>query len=659
METSLIGLFSFVASFVLFGIIPGFGPALFFFRKRTLSISDKILLSLLLSPLVLVTLSATEDLLGIPQWKPILLINLAAVGGFSLYAYRAWHREQPGEKLPESDGRANRLRTLILVGFALVLLARVFPATLSPTPITADPIAHAEWLFALNTTGHTTDEQWYPQGVAYFLNYFVSFVPLSTPKAVLLSTNYFSALFPIALSLLVLLSSKMPMPRRLLFAFLTFVIASLTPFPKEFYYTSGKNAFIFALAAAPIIFLLVSRTRTHAEHFLLSVLAFAVFMLHFPTGIMVYIVMTAFLAQGIFPSTQKNHRFRKEGVASLLSFAIPTALFLGLIGAHIAPIYRIHPPTEDRSMTAAARSIAQPIPYFAQNLWLSQQAIFEYKPCFTIRLLTDRNVCKRFGFDKDTTTIGFFLLFPIAFLWYLFRRENPVINRILVGYAIAAIVVVATLSLPDKVPGFFLFTEYQLFFTPLFALILAWSVLALFDFVSKHLPTRTLALFIVIFSAIFLVGNIEAAHTYLKKQERVSTGNADLKAFEFIKHLPNDNRRILVPLYNVDDKIIAGADSGIWIPSFTGRAIEVSWLDFSKNESFEIHRLFKTLVKNPNDSAAIEELVCDYGIGYLFQGSRNQRKAHAIRAIENEAFTLIYDQGAKIYRVDGISCSEE
>jgi len=658
MQLALFSILKFFIAFLLFNILPAIGLVFYFFRgENKLNSVDKYVISAILSPCILIFFSSMEGLLGIPQHKIVLGLNFFAISAFNIFLfkkYKIWR----DLRLPVLAWKKDWQLLLAYLFFILLIFVRVFPATLIPTPITADPIAHAEWLRILNTTGFVTGEQWYPQGIEYFLNYFSSFTFLAYPKTILLFTNYFSAIFPIGMFYLVLLFSKASAKQRFFFAFSAFVIASLVPYPKELYYTSGKNSFVFALAMTPIIFLLAHQFRDRIAHLLLSMMAFSIFMIHFPTGIMVYFIFLPLLIPNIFSHTGNALALNKENFASLLYFALPTIIFLALLAFHIAPIYKNHPPTEDRSMAASAQSITQPVSHFIQSLWYSQSDVYEYKPCLTARFLTDKNICKKFGLDKDSVTISFFFLFLAGFLWYLIRRPEKFINRVIIGHVLAAGVIMILLSFSDKVPGFFMAVEYQIFFTLIFILIVAWFVSSSTNFFSGRLSAKISLAFLAIISLIFLIGNAESFSNYLKKQKPVSTGPKELKAFEFIMTLPADNKKILVSLYNVGNKIIAGADAGIWIPSYTGRPIEVDWLDFSQTQSFEIYALFKNLVDDPNDSISLKKLVCEYNIGYVFQGSRNQRKSSTIQAEKNSNFKILYNNGAKIYKIDNIECNK-
>ena len=616
-----------------------------------------VFIGMLLSPLILIGISFFESQIGIPQQKTALFCNSLAILGlgwyFTIHKRALWSKKSTLEK----DALIHMCKQWLPLIFLILIFARVFPVTYILTPITADSIAHAQWLRTLTTTGFVTQEQWYPQGLEYFLNYFTTFTLITTPKAVLLFSNYCAALFPIAVFYCILLTSEMNAKKRFLFALSGFVIASLTPYPKELFYTFGKNSFIFAFAMTPIILALAFRLKTYSDALLLSMLAFSIFVIHFPTSAFVYLLIASIFFSHIFIVKDARLTIQKSPLYKMFLFGFATATFIAIFAIHIAPLYTSHPPSEDKAMAQAAATITTPFSWIPTNLLASQKNIFEYKPCFTARFLTGSNICRPLHIDKDTFAIDIFALFLLGLIVYLFKRNESIINRVLVGYGAGYLLMYFFLLLPNKVPGFFLFAEYVLFFTFLFVIIAAWLLVSSAFFFEKRYPAKTLLIYILALGLLFLIGNAEAFKTYFDKQSKTSTQNADMQAFDFITaNLPQDNKKILVELYNVDNKIIAGADSGIWIPSFTGRDIEVSWLDFSQDRSFVIYDLAKNLVANPDDAASLDTLFCTYHIGYLFHGSTNQRKSTIIVADNNPNYTLLYDRKAKLYKIIDRKC---
>jgi hypothetical protein len=652
---------SIIFTFILFGLLPGFFLSLFIFQdNKTLQLTDKTIIGALLSPLLLVSISSIENILGIPQHAPILALNILLILGIGIGWYFTSHKTLHIQNKPEAYASPliTTLSRWIPAFFLAILFARVFPATLILTPITADPIAHAEWLRILTTTGFVTTDQWYPQGLEYFLNYFTTFTSITTPKAVLLFTNYFAALFPVAIFYLILLTSTFASHKKLIFAFCAFIIASLTPFPKELFYTAGKNSFVFALAMTPMVLVLAFSLTTRLQALLLAALAFAIFVIHFPTSTFVYLLLASILLPKLFTRAAPRFSIHIPSLHNILIFGATTVIFIATFAIHIIPLYQHHPPSEDRSMEQAATTITQPFSFLSTNLWASQTNVFEYKPCFTAHFLTTANICKIIHIDKDTFTLNIFWLFVCGLCLYAFKRNDPIVTRTLTGFVTGLVLIYVALLFLNKVPGFFLYAEYVMFFTFLFVILTAWLLTSLADFFETKYPQTSLKILIIFLGVIFLIGNAETIKTYFDRQSRISTRDEDVQAFDFIAtKLPQDHKKILVELYNVDNKIIAGADSGIYIPAYTGRDIEVSWLHFSQDRSFVIYNLAQNLIHNPDDIASLDALFCDYGIGYLFHGSSNQRKSNIIPTDNTADYTLLYDHGAKLYKINNRACS--
>ena len=653
----------FIFLFVV-NILPAIGITFYLFKNKSkLETLDKIIISFIISPLLLIAVSFLENFLNIPQNKTVIIFNVLTLSISSFYILQK-NKQWKYFKLQKFFSEIkNPYRLIIYFIFIALIFFRIYPATKIFTPITADPIAHSEWLQALNTTFHTTTDFWYPQGLEYFLNYYAIFVAPIYPKLILIFTNLFTALFSISFFYFIFLTTKSSFKnnKKILFPLLVFAVASLVPYPKNLYYTFGKNSFIFAISIIPILFAIFNNMKyTKINLFLFSILSFSLFLIHYPTGIYFYIFLLPFFIGKLFFLKNKKISFKKETLTPSIIFIITTIFLSSILFANIFSIYKQHPPSEDKGVAKAAQSVQNPFSFVLNGFWNEQFETYKYKPCLTAKFVYKKNICKKkLNIDKDTR-ISLFYFFIISILFFILKtiinpkNKNLIIpGQIIVGFLLLFLFIPLSFKI-SPVVGTFFFLELSLFFSFVFVLITSWffkEIITIFN------NKKIYSLFIIIILFIFLIINLQSYSTYNKRSKKTSVTIADIIAFNFIKNNLPKNKKILIKLYNVDNKIIAGSDSGVWIPSYTNHSIEVDWLNFSSDKSFEIYSLFKKLTKKPNDVQSLSKLYCKYNIGYIFSGSRKKRKSTTIRIDESDYYKNIYNKNkVQIDKLININC---
>jgi hypothetical protein len=160
--------------------------------------------------------------------------------------------------------------------------------------------------------------------------------------------------------------------------------------------------------------------------------------------------------------------------------------------------------------------------------------------------------------------------------------------------------------------------------------------------------------------AVFLLGGLNEYHHYLDVQAAATTvEKMDLEAFDYIEGDVSDGKKLLIQIgYDDQLRLIVGADSGAWITPYTGKEVEVSWLDNSAPSSFEIYQLYLLVAGNGNDLDAIMKLYCDYDIGYVFFGSRrvysNNMDSRVLAT--SPYFERVFSNGAALFRIKPLEC---
>ena len=101
-----------------------------------------------------------------------------------------------------------------------------------------------------------------------------------------------------------------------------------------------------------------------------------------------------------------------------------------------------------------------------------------------------------------------------------------------------------------------------------------------------------------------------------------------------------------------------GTDSGVWIPSFTDKQVEVDFTDYANPQSNEVFDLYMEVAEDSQNTEALKELYCDYNVGYIFFGSRKS-PSDSMQREELEGsvyFEKIFDNGASIFMIKAQEC---
>lgn len=618
-------------------ILPGLAIVFFLTRNRKdAGLVDKVILGVLVSPLVLVILSFLEEITGIPQDTRTLTINVIVLAVVNIAYLTRYHARKEDYAL-----RFTWVKGLAYALFAALFLFRVLPTLDILVPLAHDPIAHSQWLEYLNIHNFTTVDQWYPQGLEYFFNYYATFLDIGYPKLILVATNAALALFPVSMFYLGLFTVKGG-NRWLIFPFIMFVLSARIRLPNEFYLTSGKNSMVLAFSLTPFLLYLAAANKNRWEYIAATILSYGVVLIHYPTGFLLLFVLFFISLRDVVRLTD-----RKPDIdpTQLVHYLTAIAIFAGLSGLlliRILPIYANSPLTED----------------------ISFDYVIDYINLYGLPNYIWRNFLED---QLQAYRMTVFVLFIGAVSAFLLVRDD---NREFTGKMLAASASLFLIGIPvlflDEQLGVRYHVQFRFFMVFTVVTTVSWFIYYVYQrmFQDSRREGIISVAAVVLLGAAFLYGGSNQYQKYMDYQNDLNTvRDADIEAFEFINQNVEGDMKILVRMGRpyIDKGPVVGADSGSWIPSFTDKEVEVSFLDFASGRSMKIFDLYTAVAEDSNDIDAISELYCDYEVGYIFFGSRAVYFDNMSREdLQGSRYIAkLFDNGAAVYEISGMNCGTE
>lgn len=620
--------------FFFINVLPAAGFVFYFTREKTyLGLADKLILSVILSPLVLVLLSFLEESVGAPQSPPVLTANVIALAVINIFILA---RRFPGrENYALNMGWEN---VFIYALFIALVQFRVLPVNDILAPITHDPIAHGVWLKHLNANHFTSPEHWYPQGLEYYFNYYATFFDFTYARIMLIGTNFLLALFPVSFFYLGYLSLK-GTNRRLVTSLTMFVFASAVAMPNELPLTAGKNSMIFAFASIPLLLYMISWMEKRWEYMATMLFVCSIIIVHYPTGLFLLFIFFFYNLYEVLGFSNRKPSIDRNLLAKYIPVLPVLAGFAALLLNKTLSVYLNNPPGNDNTING----------------------LIELKDKIgVLRYVTEL-------FFKDIRHIyGLFfllmLLLSIAVI-IIIRGEQKLIPVKITASSVALYLIgCALLFLGSDSHGIFYFFEMGFFLVFMLVVCLSWVFYYLLERTIYRLrwPTPVSIFIAAVLGIVFVLSGFSDFDKYSTVYAGAETVRAeDIEAFNFMdSHIQND-REILIQLgYDDQLRIVVVADSGAWIPAFTDKEVQVPWLENSNPVSFEIYELYLAVAKDGDDRDAIYRLYCDYDIGYLFFGSRKVYSDNMNQDViaGSRYFEKLFGNGAAIYRIRPEAC---
>jgi len=620
---------------LLAGILPGLWPTCRLTRSLPgVNFADRLILAAVIAPFVMVLVSFLEDLAGLPQSALVLALTAAALSAANLDA-SARLGLLPGWRELLPNMRSSRLAVYAL--FAVLMAARMVPSVGELTPFLHDPVSHAEWLKILHTTGHVTGDQWYPQGLEYFLNYAVTFTGLDYPKAVLVFSLYFVALFPVAMFYAGLMIARGGRRGTLLgTAFL--LVAAAVEMPTFLHLEAGKNSMVMAFAVTPLILYLCCFARGRLDHMLTALFVAATVIVHYPTGLFLAIIYLVVNLGRALPLRQRRLRVDRQQLQSWLVGLGTVAALGAVIAMHAYFISRDNPAFPDQSISA--------VKSYLDSLGLGGYLRWD---------LPETEASMFTGWMLVAFLVSWGSLVAAGFFPHWREEDAWRFSAILVGAWLALFITSWLLLLPwARESGIYFYFEVRFFL--LFPLVatLGWMLWLLIDEgLGRYGERLAYTLGMVLMSVLFVLNAAQDYTAYKDRQDELrTTSEVDREAFGFINSLPDDGLRIMIQQAMSGD-IVIGSDSGVWIPSYTDRQVFVDFVHFSDPISYSVYDRYLAMSEDPASGVPVRNLYCRFGIGYIFSGADPLFADYLPREKLDRSPYLekIFDNGAAVYRL--------
>ncbi len=615
-------------------LLPGLALA-FYVARRTegIGLIDKLIIAVVLAPLALILVSFVEDVSGIPQSSPVLFVNTLGLALANIALLARYFRRRQDWAL-----RLGWVKVVAYGMFAALIFFRVAPAFGLLTPIVHDPVSHVEWLKHLNLTHFSTNAQWYPQGLEYYLNYYATFFGSSYARTVLISQNYLIALFPVSMFYLGLLIFR-GKDKWFLFPLVMFAIGARLPKPDEYFFAGGQNSMVFAFSVTPLLLYLATSVKNRWDYVIAAAFIFAAIVIHYPFGFFMLFTLFAVNLGRLVRRRGKKPFVDKKTLMDYGAAAVVIGVLGALLLKKILPIYSGYSLGQDRSFD----------PFI---LMVHQAGIFYY--VYT-NFLSDMIAQMRFTW---------ILLFAgtVPALLLLADNQKKFAVQLLAVFAVLYVLGVMLLKLNQRL-GVNYNVQVRFFLIVVMAVVVPWLIYYVINRMVLRLGHQPLlsAALVVIVGLFFLQGGWSQYGQYKSNGASLETvKQPDLQAFSFIKANVKDDRHFLIQLDKGPGSfIVSGADSGVWIPAFTGKKVEVDFRDFASDRSQDIFKNYKALARNGSDQQAIRSLYCNYDIGYVFFGSREiySDNMKPRELLNSPHFQEIFSNGATIFKFKPVSCS--
>jgi hypothetical protein len=566
--------------------------------RRNLALSLPAIATMNIGAVIL--LGALLRVASIPLRHESFVVAAALIVGAITFArHRAADRGGFSWQPPDGGGWAF---AVVYAVFAVALVSRVASTLGVIVPILQDPYAHT--MMTLSILEGRTIDYFYAPGLHLLSALVVDGTGLSAPLAVHYTTNIANALSVLTWPLAAFVTFR----SRTLSAALA-VTMLLIPYPERLYVEQGKNAFILALALAPLVFVTVARVIERPSPRRGALLGAALLVILFShqgafvhTASIAGFALVAVLWVHRSTATTRRRLFVAAGSAALVVAAgIGLWLTLALWNFDIAadPL--------DPSLGADAPS-AYP-GRVATALHEARQAlssrISASGPLFVVLALASIPVVAA---SRRTTIRAGALLLPAAFVSTL---------------TLVPLLGLGMLSYLSREAG-------TLYLFPVTAVPIAGAVHAVAASAARALRARAKRWGLGVTAlALATTVAVHAGTTYADFSR--SSGAAamatvdDLAAFEWIEAELGDRAFVLNNGYQGGETrthVIFPMDGAMWMPAFTTSIVLFDFRTFGTPETHESYRLYTAL---RSEDTAVEALraLNDEGFRHYYHSTRS------------------------------------
>ena len=519
-----------------------------------------------------------------------------------------------------------------MLAFLVVLgiIAKVAPGIGALVPPLHDPAAHAIWSKSILDTGYIT--YFYSPGL-HLLTVFSSILSgVGIPKHLIYITNFFNAYAGVGFFLFIV-----KVFRDRFWAVFAAAMFTFGYYPTLFYTNAGKNALVVAVAMLPIAMLFAWYAITpkyelsiYEQSIIPSIMFSSLFLVHYPS---IYIYMTFVAGVAVYAlisATDSNSRFHAQ---ILIIKKILTSHALGaiVIIAWVLHVYRYY--------IAESR--------FSVDIEGSTSTLLSFPTTVWFGRVLSNIWSETLFFDKSP---GHFLLivFIVGFLWLNICKKKARFTMLWFEIYLAGILAIDVFSL--GVAGLIRETAILSFFV--FTVIGSSALFALLVPIFKGragTAVKILGVSAVMILAIFMTAGIYNEYTDTQRTMAVVT-DADVTAMEWIQKNIS-HKDIILNRAVMNNGFLYGTDAGYWIPVYTDRKVEFSFLAQKDENAFRTYDTYIKLVENPGSEILARDLE-SRGIRYIYFGSKSPY-GNALRwgVLPSESYRQVYNaSGVRIYR---------
>lgn len=519
-----------------------------------------------------------------------------------------------------------------VLAFLVVLgiIAKVTPGLGVLAPPLHDPAAHAMWAKSILDTGYIA--YFYSSGL-HLLTVFSSILSgVGIPKHIIYITNFFNAYVGVGFFLFIV-----KVFRDKFWAVFAAAMFTFGYYPTLFYTTAGKNTLVVALAMLPVAmlfswFAIMSKDKEslYDQAILPSVMFACLFLVHYPSAYIYLSFVAAVAICALFSGSNARPRFHSQ---LLIMRRILTSHLMGavVIVAWTVHVYSYYIAESRFSFdTGGGTSTFLTLPttvWFGRvlaNIW-SGILLFDKSPYHLL-----------------------LLMFAVGLSWLSISRKKARFIVLWFVIYLAGILAIFTFRLgivasigETALLSFFVFIIFG-------ASALCPLVITIFTARAQKV-IKALVVSVVMILAIFMAIKIYSEYTDTQRAVTVVT-NADIAAMQWIqKNIPRKD--IIMNRAVMNNGFLYGTDAGYWIPVFTDRKVEFSFLAQKDKDAFRTYDTYIKLVKNPGSKL----LICDLesrGIKYIYFGARSPYgNALGWGMLPAESYEQVYNAaGVRIYR---------
>jgi len=503
--------------------------------------------------------------------------------------------------------------------FVVAFVVRVLSIKEFSTPILHDPIAHSLW--AKSIAQNESIDFFYSPGLHLIVAFLYKATNISIPYILNIVTNSFNALSVLTWGLVTLMIT-----RNKIMAVMVSLFMFIIPIPSMLYVNSGKNALIFAIMIAPIIFFAMNEYYKKPKlqnSVLLFVSLAGLFLIHYPTFGYIFLIALSFTALSI----PLVNRLICRGN---LLFSWRKNLYLSTSVLLFVIVWFMFQTKQnpDNLVPINYGRILHVTPALIKQSFLGNYTEF-----------------KNFANSFSTWYIP---VFGVALLYLVGQQKNKI-------WAVTMILVFWILSTPliIRIFGLDTFTIIRetglLLFFQAFTMAVALTISLLWP---KHrLSIITRSFYILTILVVVLFSALLQYTTYKKTSTALETVNRyDLKAYQWIND-NNINGNFIINETRAKNNIIYPTDGGMWLPVYTKNDVTANFLRFSENSTKQTYRLYENLKNNTHLYKSLNSLI---NLGYVYYYADQPVFGTELdKTIFNDTGTLIYkNKEVSIYKLN-------